>query len=238
MAGRTNWADELANTSPNERINLACIGVGGKRDGDCDQAAMHANLIAICDVDEERLDKKAKKHPHAEKFTDFRKMFDALGKQIDAGDGQYAGPYACRCNHAGDQNGESMSIRKSRSRIDVVWSARQLRLAAREYKVMTQMGNQGTSSDVLRGGVEVIAAGAIGSVKEVHVWTDRPTNYWPQSPDIKARAAEAVAPQYLHFDQWLGTAPRRPYVDKYYHPFNWARLVGLLAARWATWVAS
>src|SRR5258707_9055392 len=84
VGGRATWADELALKSPNERINLASIGIGGKGDGDSDQAAKHANLIAICDVDEERLAKKAKKYPKAAVYTDFRDLFDEMGKQIDA----------------------------------------------------------------------------------------------------------------------------------------------------------
>jgi predicted dehydrogenase len=102
-----------------------------------------------------------------------------------------------------------------------IWEARQLRLAAREHKVATQMGNQGTSTDRLREGVEAVRAGAIGPVREAHVWTDRPTKFWPQSPDVRARPPEAPVPDYLHWDEWLGTASRRPYAEKYYHPHNW-----------------
>ena len=68
---------------------------------------------------------------------------------------------------------------------------------------------------------DLIQAGVIGAVKEVHVWTDRPTNWWPQSPDIKTRPPEAPVPSYVHWNEWLGTAPARPYADKYYHPHNW-----------------
>src|SRR5436309_1446436 len=84
VAGRASAAEELASKSPSERIGLASIGIGGKGDGDSDQAAKHADLIAICDVDEKRLASKAKKYPKAQKFTDFRKMFDEVGKNIDA----------------------------------------------------------------------------------------------------------------------------------------------------------
>src|SRR6266567_1046392 len=84
IAGRQTWADELASKSPNERINVASIGVGGKGDGDSAQAAKHANLVAICDIDDKRLASKAAKFPKAEKFYDFRKMFDQVGGRIDA----------------------------------------------------------------------------------------------------------------------------------------------------------
>ena len=102
-----------------------------------------------------------------------------------------------------------------------VWEARQLRLAAREHNVITQMGNQATAHNRLREGVELIRAGIIGAVSEVHVWTNRPTGMWPQSPDIRTRPPEAAVPAGLHWDDWLGTAPLRPYSDRYYHPFNW-----------------
>jgi predicted dehydrogenase len=102
-----------------------------------------------------------------------------------------------------------------------VYEARQLRLAARQYNVASQMGNQGTASNGLRAGVEALRAGAIGNVTEVHVWTDRPTNRWSQSPDIRQRPAEAPVPTYLHWDNWLGTAPFRPYGEKFYHPLQW-----------------
>src|ERR1700722_13176047 len=84
VAGRSTWADDLASKSPNERINIASIGIGGKGDGDSDQAAKHGNLIAICDIDDKRLDSKSRKFPKAERFNDFRKMFDKMGKQINA----------------------------------------------------------------------------------------------------------------------------------------------------------
>jgi predicted dehydrogenase len=61
----------------------------------------------------------------------------------------------------------------------------------------------------------------IGAVKQIHVWTDRPTGWWPQSPEIRTRPPAAPAPSYVHWDEWLGTAPARPYAAKYYHPFNW-----------------
>ena len=180
VAGRRTWADELASTSPNERIGVASIGVGGKGDGDSAQAAKHANLIAICDVDEQRLAAKGKKFPKAQQYTDFRDMFDEMGKQIDAVTVSTPDHTHAVATMLAIKMGKAVYTQKPMTHD--VWEARQLRLAAREHKVATQMGNQGTSTDKMREGVEMIQAGVIGGVTEVHIWTDRPGKFWPQSP--------------------------------------------------------
>jgi len=100
-----------------------------------------------------------------------------------------------------------------------VWEARWLRDLARKHGVATQMGNQGTAENGLRAGVEAIRAGAIGTVREVHVWTNRPV--WPQSPGITQRPPGLPPiPPHVHWEQFIGTAPYRPY-NPAYHPFNW-----------------
>jgi hypothetical protein len=110
-----------------------------------------------------------------------------------------------------------------------VWEARQLRMAAREYKVATQMGNQGTAGSKLREGVELIQAGVLGAIKEVHIWTNRPI--WPQAPKVMSRPPEVAVPKGIHWDEWIGPAPMRPYAEYVegdkkarkgaYHSFNW-----------------
>ncbi len=226
IAGRSTWADDLALKSPSERLNVASIGIGGKGDSDSDQAAKHANLVAICDVDEKRLDDKAKKFPNAKKFTDFRKMFDDMGKDIDAVTISTPDHTHAVATMMAIKMGKHVYTQKPLTHD--VWEARQLRLAAKEHKIASQMGNQGTASNKLREGVEVIRAGYLGNVKEVHIWTDRPTGWWPQSPTIRERPPEAAVPDYLKWNEWLGTAPQRPYAEsksepvvKYYHPHNW-----------------
>jgi predicted dehydrogenase len=207
----------LAEQSPNDKVNLASIGVGGKGDGDSDQAARHATLIAICDIDDKRLDAKSRKFPKAQRFNDFRKMFDKMGKQIDAVTISTPDHTHAVATMMAIKLGKAVYTQKPLAHD--VWEARQLRLAAKEYNVVSQIGNQGTCNDLLREGVEVIRAGLIGAVKEVHVWTNRPI--WPQAPVITARPPEAPVPAYVHWDEWIGTAPMRPYAEKYYHPRNW-----------------
>jgi predicted dehydrogenase len=96
-----------------------------------------------------------------------------------------------------------------------VYECRQLGILARKMKVATQMGNQGTADNSLRRNAYRIRAGALGTVKEVHVWTNRPI--WPQGID---RSPEKPVPPNLNWDLWLGPAPVRPFGDNY-HPFAW-----------------
>src|SRR5262249_45017712 len=100
-----------------------------------------------------------------------------------------------------------------------VYEARKMREVASQYKVATQMGNQGTAENGLRRAVEIIQAGAIGPVREVHVWTNRPI--WDQAPKIVARPKDTPpVPRHVHWDLFLGPAPERPY-HRAYHPWSW-----------------
>lgn len=205
--------------SPNEQINIACIGVGGKGSSDTDHAGNHGNIVALCDIDDKRLAAKAEKFPRAKTFNDYRKLLDETHGQIDAvvvstPDHTHA-PAAVRAMRLGKHVYCQKPLTHS------VAEARLMRDTARQYKVATQMGNQGTAADGFRRGVEIIRSGAIGPVREVHVWTNRPFKYWKQSPDIVARPKETPpAPAHVHWNLFLGTAPERPY-HPVYHPHDW-----------------
>ncbi len=213
--------------SPNERLNVASIGIGGKGDSDSDHVGKHANLVAICDVDEQRLAKKAEKFPKAQKFTDYRKMFDKMAKQFDAVTISTPDNHHAIATMMAIKLGKHVYTQKPMTHD--VWEARQLRLAAKEYKVATQMGNQGTASSKLREGVELIRAGVLGAITDVHIWTNRPV--WPQAPKVVSRPPAMEPPDYLHWDEWIGPAPMRPYGEYTdasgkrgkgaYHSFNW-----------------
>ena len=203
--------------SPNGQLNIAWIGVGGKGSSDVDQAGDVGKVIAICDADENMMAAKAEKFPDAEQFTDYRELIEKLGDKVDA-----VGVSTPDHNHFP----AAMLAMKKKKHVYVqkpltysVWEARQLREVAAKHGLKTQMGNQGSASDGLRKGVEWIRAGVIGPVKEIHVWTNRPV--WPQAPTIMQRPPEAKAPESLHWDNWLGPAPERPYAKEFYHPFNW-----------------
>lgn len=223
LAGVGYWTlggrDELFAASPNERINIACIGVGGKGSSDTDHAGNYGNIVAICDIDDQRLDAKAKTFPQAKRYHDYRQLLDEMHGQIDAvvvstPDHTHA-PAAVRAMRQGKHVYCQKPLTHS------VAESRLMRDTARQFKVATQMGNQGTAESGFRRGVEILHAGALGPVREVHVWTNRPFKYWKQAPDLVARPTEMPpVPEHVHWDLFLGTAPERPY-HPVYHPHNW-----------------
>lgn len=216
VGGRTSWS---LGRSPNEKVNVACIGVGGKGSSDTDQVAKFANVVALCDIDDQRLGKKAEAFPRAKTFHDFRKLLDQMHKQIDAVIVSTPDHTHAVASIAAMRLGKHVYCQKPLTHS--VAEARLMRDTARRYKVKTQMGNQGTAADGFRRGVEIIRSGAVGPVREVHVWTNRPFKYWKQAPDIVARPKEKPAiPSHIHWDSFLGPAPYRPYHPAY-HPHDW-----------------
>ncbi|HOA71921.1 MAG TPA: Gfo/Idh/MocA family oxidoreductase [Phycisphaerae bacterium] len=214
--------------SPNERLNVACIGVGGMGAGDCrDMAAHGANIVAVCDVNDDAAKGTYEKFPNAKRFHDFREMFDKMHKDIDAVTVSTPDHTHAVATMMAMKLGKHVYTQKPLTHD--VYEARVLTEAAKKYKVVTQMGNQGTAEPGLREAVEVIQSGAIGAVREVHVWTNRPV--WPQGTGailqhqgvqaaLSGKGSSATAPSHIKWDLWLGTAPERPY-DPIYMPFKW-----------------
>lgn len=154
----------------NSRINVACIGVGGKGSSDTDDsAACGGNIVALCDVDSRFLGKKAEKFPEAKKFADYRKMLQEMGSSIDAvtvsGPDHMHGLAAMMAMEMGKH------VYCQKPLTQTVFEARELRRVAAEKKLATQMGNQGSANAGLRRAVEVIQAGVIGAPRELHVWS-------------------------------------------------------------------
>ena len=202
--------------SPNAKLNVACIGVGGRGAGDVD-GVKGENIVALCDVDKKSLDKQAANFPNAKKYQDFRKMLEELGKEIDAV--TVATPDHCHAVASVTAMKMGKHCYCEKPLTHDVHEARVMAETAAKYKVATQMGNQGTAGSNLRESIEIVQAGLIGDVKEVYLWTNRPI--WPQSPAIKARPKETPpVPETLDWDLWLGPAPERPYHPAY-HPFKW-----------------
>jgi len=220
LAGVGFWAAggiALADSkSPNEKLNIACIGVGGKGDSDTSQAGNHGNIVALCDIDDNTLDKKASKYPEAKKYNDFRKMFDEMANKIDAVTVSTPDHTHAPASMMAMRLGKHVYCQKPLTH--TVYEARQMRETAQRMKVCTQMGNQGTASNGVRRAAEIIQAGAIGPVREVHVWTNRPI--WPQAPAVTSRPPSTTPPAHVHWDLFLGPAPERPYAEGY-HPFKW-----------------
>lgn len=206
-------------TEANDKLNIAIIGCGGKGRSNMDSVA-NQNIVALCDVDANPLAEAAKKHPNAKTFADFRRMLDVMGNQIDAvvvstPDHTHA-PAAVMAMKMGKHVYCEKPLTYS------IYEARVMRDTARRYGVATQMGNQGTAGSGLREAVEVIRAGALGDVYEVHVWSNRPV--WPQG--IERPTDTPPVPKELDWDLWLGPAPARPY-NPAYHPFNWRGWIDL-----------
>ena len=199
--------------SPNGKIGTACVGVGGRGGAHLGPASTQ-NLVAVCDVDQKTLNKVLADHPGAKGFSDYRKMFDEMGKQFDAV--FVATPDH---NHAAASMLAVKSGKHCYTEKPLTWSvheARALAEAVAEKKVASQMGNQGHANQGNRLIVEWIRDGAIGDVTEVHTWTNRPV--WPQG--ITERPPTQPVPEGLNWDCWIGPAPFRDYHEGL-HGFKW-----------------
>ena len=196
------------------KVRFACIGVGGKGQSDTEDAGRYGEIVALCDVDEKKLDAMAAKFPKAKKYTDYRRMLEEVGNQIDAVTVSTPDHTHAPAGAMAMRMGKHAFIQKP-----LTWSveeARILRAIAAEKKLCTQMGNQGTAADGFRRGVEVIRSGTLGAVKEIHVWTNRPI--WPQGIG-RPKEVKGI-PNEIHWYEWLGSASERPYSPAY-HPFGW-----------------
>lgn len=202
--------------SANDTVNVACIGVGGRGGSDlAELARAGANIVGLCDIDEGHLGSAAKDHSGAKTYHDFRKMLDELDKSIDA-----------VCVATPDHTHTVAAVKALRMGkhcycekplTRTIGEARLIGEEARKAKVATQMGNQGHSISEARRTVEVIRSGAIGAVKEVHAWTNRPI--WPQGvPHAPTETPEV--PKNVHWDLWVGPAAMHTYSPEY-HPFKW-----------------
>ncbi len=200
------------NTPPSEKLNIAGVGVGGMGQNNVNACATE-NIVALCDVDSAYAAGVFKKYPKARTWTDYRKMLDQQ-KDIDAVVVATPDHAHAVVAMAAMERGKHVYVQKPLTR--TVYEARKLTEAARKYKVATQMGNQGHSSDTIRMICEWIWDGAIGDVREVHCWTNRPV--WPQGQG-RPEGTPPV-PETLDWDLWLGPAPMRPY-NPTYLPFNW-----------------
>ena len=168
-------------TPPSGKLNIAGVGVGGMGQNNV-AACAEENIVALCDVDTKYAAGVFKKYPNARMWTDFRKMLDEQ-KDIDAVIVATPDHLHAVVAMAAMQRGKHVYVQKPLTR--TVWEARMLTEAARKYKVQTQMGNQGHSSEELRLVSEWIQDGAIGDVREVHCWTNRPV--WPQGSRLLLR---------------------------------------------------
>ncbi|RZK20664.1 MAG: Gfo/Idh/MocA family oxidoreductase [Pedobacter sp.] len=202
--------------APSDRLIIAGIGVGGKGQSDIAMFAKSgkADIAYLCDVDDRRAATSVKNFPKAKYYKDYREMLDKEHKNFDA-----VSISTPDHNHAiqalaAMQLGKHVYVQKPLTHD--IYEARILTAAAKKYKVVTQMGNQGASNDGPRQMKEWYEAGLIGDVHTVYAWTDRPV--WPQGIPWPAKKSEI--PKELDWNLWLGTAPEKDFVDKLV-PFNW-----------------
>ncbi|WP_231427919.1 MULTISPECIES: Gfo/Idh/MocA family protein [Pedobacter] len=202
--------------APSDRLIIAGIGVGGKGQSDIAMFAKSgkADIGYLCDVDDRRAATSVKNFPKAKYYKDYREMLDKEHKNFDA-----VSISTPDHNHAiqalaAMQLGKHVYVQKPLTHD--IYEARILTAAAKKYKVVTQMGNQGASNDGPRQMKEWYEAGLIGDVHTVYAWTDRPV--WPQGIPWPAKKSEI--PKELDWNLWLGTAPEKDFVDKLV-PFNW-----------------
>ena len=197
----------LGYKSPNEKLNLAGIGAGGR--GPIDVAAAEAgveNVVALADVDFARGASGFATWPKAKQYKDYRRMLDKQAKEIDAVVITTADHMHAACALACMQMGKHVFVEKPLTR--TTWEALLLRDAAAKYpRVATQMGNQGYSHDATRVACEIIWSGEIGEITEVHAWSG--AQEWPVG--MQTIPAPTPVPDTLDWDLWLGGAPWRPY---------------------------
>lgn len=205
----------LGYKSPNEKLNIAAIGAGGKGYTDIVGCASE-NLVAMADPDEKRAARAFRERPNVPRYKDFRQMLDKEGRNIDAVTVSTPDHMHGTASMWAMSRGKHVYCQKPLTR--TVWEAGELAKAAVRYGVATQMGNQGYSNDGARECAEIVWSGDIGNVTEVHAWTNRPLKYWPQGPDVVPK--EEPVPPTVDWDVWLGIAEMRPFSSAYV-PHNW-----------------
>ena len=203
-------------TAPSDMLNIAAIGAGGKGNSDIINASFEGknNVSALCDIDWNRAANAISKFPNAQKFRDFRTMFDKMHKDIDAVTISTPDHNHATIAMTAMQLGKHVYVQKPLTHN--IYEARTLTEAARRYKVVSQMGNQGASGAGVKQMVEWFDKGLIGKVHTVHIWTNRPV--WPQG--IPFPTGKMEKPADLDWDTWVGPASWVDY-NPAFHPFKW-----------------
>jgi len=199
--------------APSDKLNVACIGIGGQGASDV-QGMSGENIYALCDVDWHQGEESFNAFPQAKRYKDYREMLAKESAHIDAVTVTTPDHSHAAAAMLAMKAGKHVRVQKPLTHL--IGEARILEEAARRTKVATQMGNQGHAREGTRLIREWVEAGAIGTVKEVHFWTNRPI--WPQA--IERPLEEYHVPPWLDWDLWLGPAPERPYHPAY-APFKW-----------------
>jgi predicted dehydrogenase len=201
-------------TAPSEKLNIACIGIGGMGASDTQQVSAE-NIVALCDVDWKHAADTFKKFPNARQYRDFRRMLDKEGKNLDAVTVSTPDNIHAVAAMAAIKMGKHVYCQKPLAHD--IYEVRRLTEAAREHKVATQMGIQIHAEPAVKYVVEIIKSGMIGKVRKVDIWSGK---NW--GGGTRPEGSEPV-PETLDWDLWLGPAPWRPYYSRVYQPGNWRR---------------
>jgi predicted dehydrogenase len=219
LAGLGFWAAggltaaPLRQPGPTERVNIAVVGAGGRGAGNIGSVEKIANIVALCDVDDARAGATYRRFPKVPHWSDFRAMLD---KQRDIEAVICATPDHLHAHVCVTAMRAGKHVYCEKPLCHSVWECRLMKETAVKQKVATQMGNQHSANSDLRRAIEIVQSGAIGEVREVHIWTDRPI--WPQN--IARPKETPPVPKTLDWQLWLGPAPERPY-HRAYVPHDW-----------------
>ncbi len=209
----------LLSCSPSGKLNIAVIGVGGRGKANW-SACADENIVALCDVDDNRASEGYNTFPDARRFKDFREMFDKMSNNIDAVLVSTPDHTHFAAAMAAMQLGKHVYVEKPLAHN--IWQLRTLKKAADKYNVITQMGNQGHATDGIRRVKEWVDAGVVGNVTEVIAWFNGPEfgedKYFTKPSQFPP--AEEPIPEGFDWNLWLGPAEVRPY-NHVYHPKSW-----------------
>jgi predicted dehydrogenase len=218
-AGVLGFPAILRSASPNSLLQVASIGVGGMGGNTMRSVARHpkVKIVALCDVDQRPLEVASKEFPDASKHADWRELLSRHADKFDAvtvgtPDHMHAAPAVTALRAK-----KHLYLQKPMA--TTLHECRVITKEAAKAGVVTQLGNQGRSSIESRMTVELIRSGAIGRIKEVLLWENKPLNWWPKNTELRT-AADPIPPE-LNWDLWLGVREPRPYLAQTYHPKTW-----------------
>ncbi|TNJ46228.1 Gfo/Idh/MocA family oxidoreductase [Tamlana fucoidanivorans] len=210
----------LLSVSPNNKLNIAVIGVGNRGGYNLKMVSESNNIVALCDVDRRFLEQAALNYPKAKTFKDFRQMFDNMNSEIDAVVISTPDHTHFAATMAAMELGKHVYVEKPLAHN--IWQLRTLKKAAKYYGVVSQMGNQGHTTEGIRLIKEWYDADVLGEVKEVHAWRGvnrfEPGYYFTKPGQFPPE--EDAIPDYLDWDLWLGPAKKRPF-NSAYAPKSW-----------------
>ena len=203
----------MGHTAPSDKLNIAGVGIGGMGFANLKNLESQ-NIVGLADVDWKYSDHVFKHFPKAKKYYDYRKMYDELGKSIDAVVVATADHTHAMITADAMTMGKHVYVQKPLTHS--IYESRLLTNLEKKYNVATQMGNQGSSGAGVRQVCDWIWDGQIGEVTKVETFTDRPI--WPQG--LSRPTTSDPIPNTLNWDLFLGPAPERPF-NNIYHPWNW-----------------